>query len=324
VKRDARGFTLIEVLGVVLVTGITIGFATNYYIDLSRASNRASKHTREIRLGTSLLDRIARDFERTLLVDKPEETDPLAHPWLFVGETSEATEGSDLIKFVTRNYEPRRLAEHESDLAVVAYTVHQSEEGDSLELYRWSQPRLPESLDRSFPGPEDEGSVLLADGLASFDVVFYGDDGAPVDNWDSTTLVDSSTLPLAVEIAVSFVDPDDPEADPADARVYRRRVRLPMRPLDLELLFDPSYYASGQAEGEGENGDENNPEGSDSLTVGDCLDINAWVVARNARIAVPEWARKVEASVNQPWNTTKHMFPPEFFAFYSKPTPGCF
>ena len=41
------------------------------------------------------------------------------------------------------------------------------------------------------------------------------------------------------------------------------------------------------------------------------------------RVVVPEWARRVEASAGQPLETTKQMFPPEFFAFYSKATPGC-
>jgi len=330
-KRNGTrgGFTLFEVLGVVLITGITIGFATNYYIDLSRASNRASKNTREIRLGTSIIDRIARDFERVLLVDKPDETDPAAHPWLFIGETREADQGSDHIKFITRNYQPRRLAEHESDLLVVSYTVEPSDDGESLELFRSTSPHLPESLDRSFPDPDGEATALLADGLASFGVTFYGDDGEPRDTWDSTTLVDSSSLPVAVEIAVAFVGSDDASADPEEGTSYRRHVLLPMRPLDLELLFDPEYYLGGQNPGAADELGESGAEGEERarrarLRVSDCLDIDAWMVARNARVTVPEWARRVDESRGKRWETTKGMFPPEFRAFYRKPTPGCF
>ena len=43
-KRRA-GFTLIEVLAVVLLTGIVIGIALDFYLDLSRASNRAAEQT---------------------------------------------------------------------------------------------------------------------------------------------------------------------------------------------------------------------------------------------------------------------------------------
>jgi type II secretory pathway component PulJ len=214
------GFTLFEVVGVILVTSFVVGAATNYYIDLSRASNRAASNTRDIRRATAILDRVARDFESTLLVVKPPETDPLAHPWLFVAEAQDGESGADHIKFITRNFQPRRSEEHESDLTVVAYTVRAGEEDDTLEVFRWTDPRLPDGLDRTFPSEDDEAAVLLAEGLADFGVRFTGEDGEEKDTWDSTMLVESSSLPASVEITVGMADPNASGEDPDD--VVRR------------------------------------------------------------------------------------------------------
>ena len=39
----------------IVVMALILGFATDFYIDLSRASNRASRHTHDIRHGTAII-----------------------------------------------------------------------------------------------------------------------------------------------------------------------------------------------------------------------------------------------------------------------------
>jgi prepilin-type N-terminal cleavage/methylation domain-containing protein len=98
-KRTRRnGFTLIEVLAVVFLTAILFGAAVNYYVELSTRSNHAAETTRQWRHATALLDRVAADLERAYLVRKPEERDPLDHPWLFLAETRYAEEGGRAIR----------------------------------------------------------------------------------------------------------------------------------------------------------------------------------------------------------------------------------
>lgn len=253
-RRDKGGFTLLEVLAVVLLTGVVLGIALRFYVNLSRASTRAADHTRDIRHATALLDRMARDFEGAILVRKPADVDPLSHPWLFLAESQYSDSGADEIKFVTRSHQPRRSETHESDLSVVSYLVRRNDE-DALELLRWSSPRLPEGLDRSFPREDEPGAELLADGLASFGVTFLNEEGTWSDSWDSSQLIESSELPVAVEIAVAMAtgDPyDDEERTP-----FRRRVLLPVRPLDLELLLNPEdTLTGGGAEEEEATGEE--------------------------------------------------------------------
>lgn len=256
-RTRRAGFSLIEVLAVVLLTSIVIGVALNHYVDLSRASQRAMDHTRGIRRATAVLDRIARDFESTVLVVKEPEMDPLDHPWIFLGESRHSDVGADQLKFVTRGHQPRRTAAHESDLEVVAYSLRRAEEGD-FELMRWSSPRLPESLDREIPNDESQGAVLLAGDVASFGVQFIDELGGQTSSWDSSQLSESSELPLAVEIEVALLDPArDPDAEP---QPYSRRVVLPVRPLEMQELLDPNSLVSG---GEGSEADEEGEEGEE-------------------------------------------------------------
>jgi prepilin-type N-terminal cleavage/methylation domain-containing protein len=242
------GFTLIEVMAVVALIGVVFFVALNFYTDLSRASNRALDHTRGIRRASAILDRVARDLEGTLLLVKPAEMDPFAFPWIFLGETRLGGDASERLKFVTRNHNPTRTDSAETNLATVAYMVEPRPD-DSVALYRWTSPHLPESLDKSFPREDDDGSFLLAEDLKYFGFTFLDEDGELRSEWDSSTLLESSSLPSAVEIQLSLVG--DQLSDEGEPPVYRRRVLIPVRPLDLVALADPNdpIFGSGGEEG---------------------------------------------------------------------------
>jgi type II secretory pathway component PulJ len=242
VRSERAAFTLLEVLAVILLTALVIGVALDFSVDLSRASTRATEGTRGVRRAIAVLDHVARDLERTVLMQKPEGADdPIDHPWIFLGEARGSGIGADHLKFVTRGRVPRGTASREADLEVVAYAVRMAED-ESLEVVRWSSPHLPERLDREVPDDEDRGAMLLASGLAGFGVTFVDELGERVTSWDSSTLVQSGQLPAAVEIEVALADPDDPEAEP---RTFRRTVVLPLRPFDLAELLDPLAAVSG-------------------------------------------------------------------------------
>lgn len=258
-RREPResGFTLIELLAVVGITAVLMLFAVNFYLEITRATEAATDRTRDSRRAIALLDRIARDLESAVLVSKPDDVDPLYHPWVFLAEDRGGEEGADHLKFATRSRVVRSTAHHESDLEVVSYALREGD-GAGLELLRWSSPRLPQELDRTFPESEADGALLFAEGLASFGVRFMDDAGQWSSDWDSSTLVDSSELPVAAEISVAIL----PEGDPATERqpeVHRRQVLIPVRPLDLELLLQAKEPESGCATG---------------MTVGACVAAN--------------------------------------------------
>jgi type II secretory pathway component PulJ len=283
--RRAAAFTLLEVLAVVLLTGLVLGIALDFYVDLSRADNRAADHTLGVRRATAILDRMARDFEGAFVVRTPEGEDPNANGYQFVAESEYSSTGADHIKFITRNHHPRTTAAHESDVAAVAYTVRRAED-DTLELLRWSSPRVPETHDPNFPRDEEAGAALLADGIDSFGVTFFDESGAPSTRWDSSQLVESGELPLAVEIEVAMATHDGSAPVP-----YRRRVWIPVRPLDLERLLTSTEAGAGVdaegreadeeegAEGDGGRGSEaradREPELDSVPTVAYCIDTRA-------------------------------------------------
>ncbi len=234
-KKRLAAFTLIEVLAVVLLTGLVIGIALNFYIDLSHASNRASEQTRGTRRAASLLDRMARDFSGVVFLKKPDALDPLAHPWIFLAESRGSEFGADRVKFVMRNHDPQRTALPESDLAVVSYVLRRSESG-GLELWRSETPRLPEALDREFPVVGSEGNALLADDIAAFGMVFLDSALKPQSTWDSSTVAKASELPAGVEIRLAMQEPGQ-KLSIDQLKVHRRRVMFVVRPLNLEAML---------------------------------------------------------------------------------------
>jgi prepilin-type N-terminal cleavage/methylation domain-containing protein len=271
--RTGQGFTLIEMLVVVLFTAIVLTISTNFYLDLSAASEAALERTLGVRRATTVLDRVARDLEAAVLVKKPEAADPLDHPWLFLAESSGLGEGADRIKFQARNHRPRAGRPHESDLVVIAYWLAPSDDGDSFELLRWTSPRLPESLDRSFPRRDDDGVERLASGVESFGVRLLNESGGWADAWDSSQLVESSALPIGAEVKLAFApEPTDALAlETAVATVYQRPVLIAQRPLDLEAALDA----------ESEAADEDDEE-RDCVTVNECVSRNQDLVAAYA------------------------------------------
>lgn len=268
--RKWGGFTLIEVMAVVALIGFVFFVALNFYTDLSDASTRAADHTHGVRRASAILDRVARDLEGVMLLVKPAEMDPLAFPWLFLGEARLGGDASERLKFITRNHDPTRTDAAETNLATVAYVV-ESRPDDSVALYRWSSPHLPDGLDKNFPRADDDGSFLLAEDLGSFGFSFLGEDGELRGEWDSSTLLESSSLPVAVDIQLTMMT--DRDSEEAEAPVYRRRVLIPIRPLDLVALADPNdpIFGSGKEDAKESEGDEDeeSDEGEDGSPSGD-------------------------------------------------------
>lgn len=296
IRRRRRGaFTLLEMMAVVLLMGIVLGVAIDFYLDLSRAGHAATVQTGGARRAVVLLDRVARDLEGATLLVKPPEVDPLEWSWLFLAESESPDAGAERVKFVRRGRTPRSSERPESDLEVVAWMVADDGFGN-LALRRASWLQLPESLDRSFPSAEQ--SDLVTDGLASFGIRFRGEAGEWTGRWDSSQLGDSSALPLAAEIEVAFATAEEGVVDGP----YTRKVLLPLRPLDLaakiaeaeggaggeELVVtdedgdgdideDDRVIAEERAAQEQENGEDDDGDAGDAgsrMTLAECIAVS--------------------------------------------------
>lgn len=231
--RRAGGFTLLEVIAVVLLTGILITFTTDFYLDLSHQSRAALDTARHARRAVVLLDRIARDLESAMLVRKPGPVDPLVHPWLFLAESDDPALGAQRLKFSSHGRRPRNPDAAESDVEMVAWQLARTDDGDDYQLVRWSSPRLPPGRDLSFPTVEESEPVTR--GIAEFGVFLTGEAGEPVARWDSTALTDSSELPLLAEIRLSLYA--DAETDEV-VGPFLRQVVFPLPPLDIEAQLE--------------------------------------------------------------------------------------
>jgi prepilin-type N-terminal cleavage/methylation domain-containing protein len=259
------GFTLIELMAAVFLTAVVLTLAVNVFIDLSRQADAAVHLVSGARRATSVLDRIASDLERAVLVQRAPGQDPLSHPWLFLAERGE--HGADRLKFVTRGRRPRG-DDDGADLELVAWQLEVSPDGVG-ELRRSSALQLPEGLDRDLPGRED--SSLVAENVAEFGVWFLGGETGRTDEWDSSTVEHSDDLPFAAEIRLSLYR--NWESEEIDGP-YTRSVFLPLRPLDLATILE----AAG-GEGGGEDGEEES-SGAEGLSMAECLDRNLGLLAQ--------------------------------------------
>jgi type II secretory pathway component PulJ len=229
-----------EVLAAVFLTTVVITAAVTFYINLSSSATRATQTMRRELHASAVLDRLSRDLESASLLTKPNDVDPLAHPWYFVAEGQHAFSGADRVKFLSRGQKPRASASHGSDLAQIVYFTERAED-ESLTLYRWLAYGLPTQYPVEYPSAEDERSFVLADGLETFSMRFLGEGGEWAEEWDSTQLVDSSQLPIAVELSLTFRD--DAVASDRDGLdevpvPYAQTVVLSSRPLDLVGLIE--------------------------------------------------------------------------------------
>jgi len=242
------GFTLIEVLAAILLTSVVLSVAVGFYLNLSNASTRAVETMRVQIEATAVLDRISRDLSGAILLAKAPETDPLSHPWYFTATSHHAFGGSDALKFISRSQRPKVSAYHVSDLAQVAYFTTQAEDG-TLTLYRWTAPSLPLRYDPAFPGPDDPHSFVLAEGLHTVLFRFRNEDGEWLDEWDSTQLVDTGSLPTAVEVDVSMagIDGEEALAPEQEPPLYVREIVLHQRPLDLTKMIQDKVQATAAA-----------------------------------------------------------------------------
>lgn len=255
VQENARlGFTLIEVLAVILLTSLVLGMALDFYVDLSNQGTQASAGTRTWRRSLAVVDRVSSDLQRAFLLVKPTERDWLSHPWVFMGERGHSESGADRIKFPTRRTPQHGTKGPTQDLGYVAYVLLPAVDREGYELLRWSRSGLPEGLDRDLPDPQD--MQVVAEEIADFGVQFLDESGEWWDEWDSSQLRHSNELPSAAKIHLTFLDTETFEAPSIE-----RRVNLPMVPVDLEALVErDAPNAAGEAEEEGEG-----------LSVEDCI-----------------------------------------------------
>ncbi len=256
------GFTLIELMGVILLTLLVTAGIHRIFSEMTFQSQRAVVRTHASRQATAILDRMARDLQEAFLIIKRPEVDPLNHPWIFF---SEEDGDNDRILFFTRNHQPSGANPREWDLTKVAYFLAPDDDG-VLCLWRWTNPGIPVEYLKDFPYIDDPGVSLVSQDVEELHFQFRSFVATDWSTgWDSSQLEFSGQLPLAVEISIAMVDPYAlaSESD-EDLLLYSRLVQIQLPAFSEEILF-------GTLEGEGET-DPLCEERGLGLEVDDCVD----------------------------------------------------
>lgn len=281
--RAARGFTLLELVFVVGVTGILITLVASVFANITSNSRRAAERVREIRSAASILDRIAGDVESAYLVRKEPEADPLFHPWIFTADSQRGFAGSDRLMFTTVAHRSDAIAidpmqrKSAAGLATYAYFLEPNPEPmreDRFLLMRWINPFL--AGDHVFPRSDDPAAMIVAEDVAVFSMRFRDDSGVWTDEWDSTLITESGELPIAVDIRLAlWPNLDELEWDLMEAAgeelvptEYHRSVVLYQRP-----MMSDSEFASFVGGGGGDDVDSEGDPKNCNMTYAECIDL---------------------------------------------------
>lgn len=237
-RHRRSGFTLIELMGVILLTLLITAGIHQIFSEMTFQSQRAVVRTHASRQATAILDRIARDLQEAFLIIKPPEVDPLNHPWIFYSENDA---DNDRILFFTRNHQPRGANPREWDLTKVAYFLEYDDDGISS-LWRWVIPGIPGEYLKDFPSIYDPGVSLVSQDIEELHFEFRSFVATEWSRgWDSSQLEFSGQLPLAVYIEISIVDPYALESETDEELLqYSRVVQIQLPAFSEEMIFSTS------------------------------------------------------------------------------------
>ncbi len=226
-RRDADGFTLIEILLSLAIMSMVLTFAFQAYIAIKDAQQRLAGGMDRDRAAGVLLDRLEREFVGAIIVERETGADPLLHPFLFVSQDSMHDEGSDAVRFITQT--PTRMpgTQRRGGLLMVTYGL-QSQESDIYELVRKEDP-LPDQMYKDISLQDGQ---VVAERLAGFKMRFQSANRDWVDRWDSTGISDFDQLPNAVEITVKLWNKNE-YGELTEGNPHMRQIRLPVRPFPL-------------------------------------------------------------------------------------------
>ena len=262
-RTRRMGFSMIEVMGAVLLTSIVISIAVAFQINLGSATQNARERLRSQRQAVALLDRMSRDIAGTYFI-APRITNgaPESTPWIFLTIQDFLDEGltsdsSNAIKFVTRNYVPQDIDGHSSDLAVVAYYVEPQEDRPGYQLMRYRSTHMPITYDPSFPQADAPNTDVVGEDIASFKIRVISQTGGLDPKWSSIRKSGHLALPLGVKLEISMLTTDEiiaaeldedfeipierdeedgEDGEDGDRKTFAKTVMLPLRPLDWSFL----------------------------------------------------------------------------------------
>lgn len=201
------GFTLLEALLAIIITAMVVSMIYAPYTGIFKAINITEPEAEIYQKARIAMMRITEDLASAY--DSPAarlDFESAGLPLFWGVDHEVGGRSADSLSFVSKAHLVFGSREQEAGHAMIRYEVLQNAQGEDLELLRYD---LPEAR-AAFRASEDEG-LLLADGLAGVEFVYYDADGNPRDNWDSAMEESAAKMPGLVDVALEFVDPGNPQ-----------------------------------------------------------------------------------------------------------------
>jgi general secretion pathway protein J len=199
-KRQARGFTLMEVVIAVAITafiGAIIGVTFNTTITNKDIIESQAERYRMLR---TAMNRMVREIGAAYISDRYDSKryrDAFDRPTNFVG-------GRDKLLFTSMSHQRLYADAKESDQTVIEYQVKSSPDSKArgrMDLVRREKPILEERMDRG--GTED----TLFEGAKKIEFQYWNSERKQwEDEWDTRRSERKSILPTRVKITLHAVD----------------------------------------------------------------------------------------------------------------------
>lgn len=216
------GFTLVEVLITVFIFAIVLSTIFTTYTASFRIMDQTESQAEIYAMARVTLERMIEDLGSVYVFPetaaKKTTPGPL-RPDRFIGEKKEINDNPfGTLRFLSRAHIGFNDTETDPGVSRIVYYAVENDQENSITLFRSDTPEFDEEPE------EDSDGLPLCEGLSSVDFTYYGEDGTPHEQWDSTSQEFGGKLPVMILITLEFVN----EADPESPIKFTTGVSLPM------------------------------------------------------------------------------------------------
>ncbi len=207
VNTKTYGFTLLEILLVLLILGTVVSIVLTSYTGSLSAITETETQADVYETARIVLQRVQEDLESAYMPKGHSESTPdkdIARQVQFVGEDREI-EGmpADTITFISRAHLTFDENDRDSGMAQIWYDIQKNKDGNSITLYRSDKPTIEESFSDTSDG------LILCDNLLSVNFTYCDSDGNEYDSWDSSQGESRGKLPTIIAVMLEFNNKTD-------------------------------------------------------------------------------------------------------------------
>lgn len=205
-----RGFTLLEILIAIFILALVVSAVFGAFSGTFKVVNETEVQEEIYATARVALERISEDLASVcgggLSKGEHPETVETRQQFLFVGEDHQVDDkNADTLRFLSSAHLSFKTGRQAEGPAEINYYTEYKEETGALTLYR------SDTLDYLEGAENEQGGLLLCEGLKWLDFIYYDRDGDAHNTWDTTEKSGMTQLPSRVEISLGFENALDPE-----------------------------------------------------------------------------------------------------------------